>query len=158
MRRGTLKPKQLGAIKLLAAGVPAYQVAERLEVSTMTIYRWRQLVHFDEKLHTVAYSGLEEIAKKMNAATITAVETLQEAMCDMREPVTTRMKAALGVLSTTASVNGMLEKSLQHRVGDFDLRKRINFSEPLFSYDSCGNRIIIKRRRRNAKTPDVIDV
>lgn len=143
MKRETLKPKQLGAIKLLASGVPAYQVAEQLEVSTMTIHRWRQLPGFSETLQTVAYSGLEEIAKKMNAATITAVETLQEAMCDMREPVTLRMKAALGVLSTTASVNGMLEKGLQHRVGDFDMRQR--FSGQAFSYDSGGNRIIIRR-------------
>lgn len=131
----TLKPVQLTAISMLAAGTPAIQVAARLEVSTMTIYRWQRLPEFESKLRNITSSGLEEIAKKMNAATLTAVETLQETMCDMREPASVRMKAALGVLGATASVNGMLEKSLRHRVADFRLQERWGDS---FTYNGSG--------------------
>lgn len=134
----SLKARQLNAVQLLAVGVPAYKVAAQLEVSTMTIYRWRRLPAFEAKLNAIASSGLEEIAKKMNATTLTAVETLQEILCNMAEPPTTRMKAALGVLSAVASVNNMLEKSLKHRVADFDLQQR--FSEPAFTFDGSGTR------------------
>lgn len=77
-----LKPVQLTAIQLLAAGKPAHRVAEQLEVSTMTIYRWRQQPEFEAKLNSIASSGMEDIAKKLNATTLTAVETLQEVLCD----------------------------------------------------------------------------
>lgn len=134
----SLKPRQLTAIRLLALGTPANQVAEELDVSTMTIYRWTRQTEFQEKLSTIASSGLVEITKMMNAATLTAIETLQETMCNMAEPTSTRMKAALGVLSTTASVNSVLEKSLKHRVGDFALQERWNRGS---TFDSSGNRI-----------------
>jgi hypothetical protein len=132
-----LKPLQLNALQMLAMGTPANQVAERLEVSTMTIYRWRRLPEFEAKLRSITSSGLEVIAKKMNSTTLTAIETLQEIMCDLMEPSTVRMKAAIGVLGAMSAVNGVLEKSLQHRVADFDLKQR--FSGPTFTYDSVGN-------------------
>jgi hypothetical protein len=133
----SLKPKQINAIQLLAVGTPAYQVAERLDVSAMTIHRWQQIPEFEAKLHSITNSGLEEIAKKMNIAALTAVETLQEAMCDMSEPITTRMKAATGVLNAMPSVNGALEKCLVHRAADFDLKTR--FRGQAYTYDSNGN-------------------
>jgi hypothetical protein len=135
----SLKPKQLSAIRMLAMGTPAYRVAAQLEVSTMTIYRWRRLPEFDAKLTSIANSGLEEIAKKMNATALTAVETLQEVLCDLSQPVPLRMKAALGVLGAMPSLNGALERSLQHRLADFDLAQR--FDGPIFTYDSAGNRV-----------------
>lgn len=104
----------------------------------MTIYRWQRLPAFEAKLNAITSSGLEEIAKKMNATALTAVETLQEVMCDLREPTTSRMKAALGVLANVASVNNMLEKSLIHRVAGFDLKNRI--SDQSFTYDRHGNK------------------
>lgn len=131
-----LKARQLQALKLIAMGTPTNQVAQRLEVSTMTLYRWQRQPEFEAKLRSITSSGLEEVAKKMNAATLTAIETLQEAMCDMSEPTGTRMKAAVAVLGAMPSVNGILEKSLQHRVGDFDLQQR--WSEG-FTFDSSGN-------------------
>lgn len=132
-----LKPKQLNAIALLATGTPVYKVAEKLEITTMTLYRWQKQPEFNSKLNFVAHSGLDEIAKKMNATTITAIETLQEVLCDMREPSSVRIKAALGVLSAMASVNGALEKGLKHRVADFDLKHR--FTDQSFTYDMNGN-------------------
>jgi len=134
----SLKARQLNAIQLLALGTPAYQVAAELQVSTMTIYRWQRLPEFDAKLNIIVSSGLEEIAKKMNATMLTAVETLQEILCDLREPSNTRMKAALGVLANAAAVNHMLEKSLKNRDADFDLKNR--FSEQSFTYDENGDR------------------
>mgnify|MGYP000916687192 FL=1 len=74
----------------------------------------------------------------MNAATLTAIETLQETMCDMSQPATIRIKAALGVLSATASVNGMLEKGLRHRLADFDLKQRWGES---FTYNGSGEAV-----------------
>lgn len=123
---------------MLALGTPAYQVAAKLEVSTMTIYRWQRQPAFEAKLNDIASSGLEEIAKKMNATTLTAVETLQEILCDMTQPTTIRMKAALGVLSSMSSVNVALERSLQYKVADFNLNQRI--SDQSFTYDSNGDR------------------
>ncbi|MBV6475564.1 MAG: hypothetical protein MOGDAGHF_01107 [Rhodocyclaceae bacterium] len=133
----SLKPKQLSAVRLLASGAPAYRVAEQLEVSTMTIYRWRRLPEFNAKLYSITNSGLEEIAKKLNATTLTAVETLQEVLCDMTQPAPTRIKAALGVLGVMSSVNGALEKSLQHRLADFDLAQR--FEIGVLPYDAVGS-------------------
>lgn len=132
-----LKPRQLSAIQLLAVGTPAYQVAERLEITTMTLYRWQRLPEFEAKLRNITNSGLEELAKKINIAALTAVETLQDILCDVREPTTIRMKAAIGALNAMPKVNTVLEKSLGHRAADFDLRKR--FSGPAFTYDSYGN-------------------
>lgn len=132
-----LKPLQLNAIQLLAVGTPATQVAEMLQVTTMTLYRWRQLPEFEAKLNSITHSGLEEIAKKMNVAALTATEVLQEIMNDMSLPQTTQIKAALGVLRAIPAVTGALEKSLQHRVADFDLRTR--WSGPAFTYDRNGN-------------------
>lgn len=134
----TLKARQLNAVQLLALGKPAYQVAAQLEVSTMTIYRWQRLPEFEAKLNSIASSGLEEIAKKMNATTVTAVETLQEILCNMNEPINVRLKAAIGVLNNVASVNNMLNKTLKFGASDFDINKR--FFEPAFSYDSNGDR------------------
>ncbi|SFM42875.1 phBC6A51 family helix-turn-helix protein [Nitrosomonas communis] len=132
-----LKPKQLTAIQLLAMGTPASEVAAKLEITSMTLYRWQRLPEFNSKLNNITHSGLEEIAKKMNAATITAIETLQEAMCDLTEPSSVRIKAALGVLGAMASVNGVLEKALKHRIGDFDLNHR--FTDQAFTFDMDGN-------------------
>ena len=99
----SLKARQLTAVKLLALGTPANQVAAQLEVSTMTIYRWKRMPEFEAMVGSIALSGLEEIAKKMNATTLTAVETLQEILCNMNEPVSIRLKAAIGVLKNAAS-------------------------------------------------------
>jgi hypothetical protein len=137
MKNGkSLKPVQLTAIQLLAIGTPASHVAERLEVSAMTIYRWQRLPEFEAKLHAVTSSGLEEIAKKMNATALTAVETLHEVLCDLSQPVPTRMKAALGVLGVMGSVNGALERGLQHRAADFDLKQR--WSSLGHTYEATG--------------------
>jgi hypothetical protein len=128
-----LKPLQLTAIQLLAVGTPASHVAQRLEVSAMTIYRWQQSPAFKAKLNSITSSGLEEIAKTLNATALTAVETLHEVLCDMSQPVPTRMKAALGVLGVMSSVNAALERGLQHRAGDFDLKHRfggITYDQP----------------------------
>lgn len=129
-----LKPRQLTAIQLLATGTPAYKVAERLEITTMTLYRWQRLPEFEAKLNLITSSGLEEIAKKLNATALTAVETLQEILCDMTQPIPIRMKAAIGVLNAMPAVNGSLEKSLQHRAADFDLAHRFGS----FTYNSGG--------------------
>lgn len=132
----SLKPVQLTAIQLLAMGTPASQVAERLEVSAMTIYRWQRQPEFEAKLNAVTSSGLEEIAKQMNATTLTAVETLHEVLCDLTQPTATRMKAALGVLNVMSSVNGALEKGLKHRIADFDPKQR--WSNLGYTYDASG--------------------
>ncbi len=133
----SLKPVQLSALKLIAMGTPDYQVAERLDVSAMTIYRWRRLPEFEAKLNAVTSSGLEEISKTLNATALTAVETLQEILCDLSQPVPIRMRAALGVLGAMPAVNGALEKGLRHRAADFDLTQR--FGVQGYTYDSSGN-------------------
>ena len=134
----SLKARQLTAVKLLSIGTPANQVAAQLEVSTMTIYRWKRMPEFEAMVGSIALSGLEEIAKKMNATTLTAVETLQEILCNMNEPVNLRLKAALGVLHNAASVNNMLNKTHRFGASDFDVNKR--FFEPSFTYDADGER------------------
>jgi len=133
----SLKARQLQAVKLLALGTPANQVAERLEISVMTIYRWKRMPEFDARLNAIASSGLEEIAKTLNATALTAVETLQEVLCDMSQPAPTRMKAALGVLGVMGSVNTALERGLAHRAADFDLAQRYG-SQAGYTYEAAG--------------------
>ncbi len=149
----SLKARQLNAVKLLSLGTPAYLVAAQLEVSTMTVYRWQKLPEFEAKLNSITTSGLEEIAKQMNATTLTAVQTLQEILCDMGLPSNIRLKAALGVLSTTASVNSMLEKSLIHRMADFDLKNQ--FNNQSISFDSNGNKIEISKNILVSKAEEI---
>ena len=151
----TLKPKQLNAIRMLATGAPAYQVAEKLEITTMTLWRWQRLPEFERTLQSIAHSGLDELAKKMNIAALTAVEVLQEILCDMRLPAATKIRAAVGALRAMPSVNGALEKSLQHRVADFDPRNR--FAGPTFTHDSDG-RPCSARTVGADQLPDVVEV
>jgi len=120
----SLKARQLEAVKLLAVGTPASHVAERLEVSTMTIYRWQRLPEFEAKLTSITSSGLEELARQMNATALTAVENLQSILCDLSLPRPERIKASLGVLNAMAAVNGALERSIRHGVADFDPEQR----------------------------------
>lgn len=118
-------------------GTPAYQVARQVAVSPMTIHRWQRLPEFEAKLSAIASSGLEEIAKTLNATALTAVETLQEVLCDMSQPIPTRMKAALGVLGVLGSVSSALERGLEHRVADFDLTQRFS-SQAGYTYEATG--------------------
>lgn len=120
----SLKARQLQAVKLLALGTPVNRVAERLEISVMTIYRWKQLPEFDAKLNAITSSGLEELARQMNATALTAVENLQSILCDLSLPRSDRIKASLGVLNAMAAVNGALERSIRHGVADFDPEQR----------------------------------
>ncbi len=154
-KANSLKPLQLSAIQLLAIGTPANQIAARLEITTMTLYRWQKLPEFETKLRALTSSGMEEIARKMNIAGLTAIEVLQEIMCNIAESKTTQMKAAIGVLNAMSAVNGVLEKSLKHRVGDFDLQKRWN--ETAFSYDMDGNPCQQSRIDINS-LPDMVEV
>jgi hypothetical protein len=131
-----LRPLQLNALRLIASGTPDCQVASTLNVSVMSIYRWRRLPAFEAKLHAITSSGLEEISKTLNATALTAVETLQEVLCDMSQPVPIRMRAALGVLSALGPVNAALERGLQHRAGDFDLTQRFNLQG--HTYEATG--------------------
>ncbi|WP_405048364.1 helix-turn-helix domain-containing protein [Rhodoferax sp.] len=132
----TLKPRQVHALQLLAAGRPVSEVAVVVNVSTMTIFRWKQIPAFRSRLELVAHTGLEELAKKVNATAITAIETLQETLCDMTVPVALRVKASIGVLGAMGSVNAALSKRLQDGVADFDLSTR--FTGPTFSYGADG--------------------
>jgi hypothetical protein len=131
-----LKARQLEAVKLLAMGTPAYQVARRVAVSPMTIHRWQRLPEFEAKLTSITSSGMEQVAKTLNSAALTAAETLQEILCDLSQPVPIRMKAALGVLNALGSVNAALERGIQHRAADFDLAQR--FSSQGNTYEAVG--------------------
>ena len=135
----SLKPRQVQALHLLAVGRPASEVAAVVNVSAMTIFRWKQSPAFRSRLERVSNSGLEEIAKKLQALSLTAVETLQESLCDMSLPVHLRAKVALGVLGSLGSVNAVLTKRLPDGAGDFELEHR--FKGPALSYDSQGERI-----------------
>lgn len=130
----TLKPKQLNAIKMLATGIPAYEVAERLQVTTMTLWRWQRLPAFEHTLNSISHSGLDELARKINIAALTAVEVVQECLCDMREPSATRLKAAAIALKAMPGVNSALTNA--HPSADFDTRKRS--TGPAFTYDAQG--------------------
>ena len=141
MNMKPLKPVQLSAIQLIAIGTPAVKVAERLDVSEMTIYRWRRLPEFEARLNAITESGMEEIAKRLNAAALTAVENIQSILCDMTLPTNTQIKLSLGVLNAMPAMNAALERGLRHRLGDFDPRQR--WTGP-YTYDSdsgdhCGS-------------------
>ena len=131
-----LKPRQLQAVKLLAAGFPKVRVAKTVEVSVMTLSRWAEIPEYQAKLNAITTSGMEEIAKTLNATAISAVETLSEVLNDMSQPVSIRVKAALGVLGVMSSVNTALERGLQHRTADFDLKARWNSQG--HTYDQRG--------------------
>ena len=78
-----LKPVQLTALRLIASGTPDCQVASTLNVSVMSVYRWKRLPAFEAKLNSITSSGMEQIATTLNAAAISAAETLSEILNDM---------------------------------------------------------------------------
>lgn len=131
----SLKPVQLSALKLIAMGTPDCQVASTLNVSVMSVYRWKRLPAFEAKLNSITSSGMEQIATTLNAAALSAAETLSEILNDMSQPVPIRMRAALGVLNALGPVNSALERGLQHRAADFDLGQRFNQGH---TYDAVG--------------------
>ena len=135
----SLKPRQVQALQLLAAGKPVSEVAAVVKVSSMTVFRWRQTPVFRSRLELVTHSGLEELAKKVNATAITAIETLQETLCDMTLPVALRVKASIGVLGAMGAVNAALDKRLRDGAADFDLNAR--FAGPTFTYGADGELI-----------------
>lgn len=109
-----LHARQLHAIRLLAAGTPDYVVAQRIEVSTMTIYRWKRQDEFNQELRRIAYCGLEDFSKKLNECAVTALDTLQEVMNDLREPSTHRSKVALGIINAMPKVHDALSRSVRY--------------------------------------------
>lgn len=141
MNMKPLKPVQLSAIQLIAVGTPLAKVAESLAVSQMTIWRWRRIPEFEAKLAAITESGMEEITKKLNATALTAVEVLQDLLCDMTQPSSVQIKVALGILNSMPAMNAALEKGLRHRLGDFEPQTRWS---GLYTYDSdngdhCGS-------------------
>ena len=151
----TLKPRQLDAIKMLATGIPAYEVAERLEITCMTLWRWRRIPEFEHTLHSISHSGLDELARKINIAALTAVEVVQEVLCDMRECSSTRLKAAAIALRAMPGVNTALAKA--HPGADFDTRKRS--TGPAFTFDGDGNPCWSRTRSAvSAETPKAVTV
>jgi hypothetical protein len=150
-----LKPKQLNAIKMLATGIPAYVVAERLEVTTMTLWRWQRLPEFENTLNSISHSGLNELARKINIAALTAVEVVQECLCDMREPSATRLKAAAIALRAMPGVNSALTNA--HLSADFDTRSRS--TGPAFTYNGQGRPCWSGARSMgSAETPEAVEV
>lgn len=135
-----LKAKQTAALRLLAQGESHKFVAETLRVSQMTIYRWGNLPAFQTQLKTINASetGLEVTARRLSAAALTAVETCQEVMCNMLEPVELRLKAAQIALRAMPSNHAAIEKALLHRWSDFELSRRFEGGS---TYDSAGREI-----------------
>ena len=134
-----LKPKQQLAVRLLALGHQKNIVAQRLDVSTMTLYRWEQSPNFQNELATsIESSGLKETARKLHIAGITAAETIQEFLNNMSHPAEVRAKFAVGVLRAYPAFQSAIEKGLRNRVGDFNLDERWLSHA---TYDSHGNLI-----------------
>lgn len=134
MSTSKLTAKQEVAIRMLALGESKSNVATNLDVSRMTISRWQKNPNFESQLTSITRSGLEQTAKMLNAASLTAAETLQEILCDMTQPTAIRLKAALGVLSTLPSISSSLQRDV-YNMSDFDLRQRWGLRS---SYNSKG--------------------
>jgi hypothetical protein len=123
MNSSELKTKQEIAIRLLALGEPKNIVAAKVGVSKMTLSRWHKNPVFNSQLASITNSGLEATAKMLNAAGLTAAETLQEILCDLTQPATVRLKASLGLLSILPSINASLQRYVYQPV-DFDINQR----------------------------------
>ncbi len=149
-----MKPRQVQALQLLATGRPVNQVAAMVDVTPMTVFRWKNTPAFRSRLELVTNSGLESLAKKVNATAITAIETLQETLCNMALPDQIRVKAALGVLNAMGSVNAALSRRLHDGVADFELSTR--FDGPVFSHDSAGNVIQLPKANVGSGEPVVV--
>lgn len=135
-----LKAKQQKAIELLARGESKKYVAETLHISTMTIHRWYRLPAFATQLRSVTASetGLEATTRMLNAAGLTAVETAQEVMCNMMQPVELRLKAAQAILRALVPANAAIERGLKHRQVDFTLDDRWGTGS---TFDAAGRLI-----------------
>lgn len=134
MNTTKLSTKQEIAIRLLAQGESKTAVATRLNVSRMTLSRWVKNSEFESQLVSISRSGLEQTAKMLNAASLTAAETLQEILCDMTQPKILRVKAALGVLRVLPTINASLQRDM-YQDNDFDVQHRWGLQ---YTYNAQG--------------------
>jgi hypothetical protein len=76
----------------------------------MTVYRWKQNELFSSELNRLTTNYVKEFSEKLNYSAMTAVDTLNEIMNDLREPSMHRGKVALGLLRSLPHIQSALAK------------------------------------------------
>lgn len=97
---------------LLARGVSAAKVGERVGKSERTIRRWREDPAFEESIKAARRAGLHEAVAALEATCRAAVSVLGKALGDENPAI--RVRAALGLLNALPVLSG--HAGLEERV------------------------------------------
>lgn len=96
-RESTLKPKQLRALHLLAAGMSARRVAEKLGVTPKTVSVWQKDTSFALTLAAEQTDQLRELRRRLVSASDAAVTAVIELAQGCENP-NVRLRAATAVI------------------------------------------------------------
>lgn len=93
--RGLDDRKRLAAT-LLAAGTPKVQIAKRLEISEVTLWRWEKQAPFAAYLDQVRRDVLQQTIDAARAAAQLAVHTVSDAMLEGNADVAIKYLSLIG--------------------------------------------------------------
>lgn len=95
-----LTPKQVQAVSLLIQGHNQLEIAAILKIERRTLFRWRQLPAFNERLVSEVNAQESEILTNLKCLRTLAVDTLGKAMRGGSSPLA--LKSACEVLDRTS--------------------------------------------------------
>lgn len=93
-----LNHRQQAALALLATGAPVPAVAKAIGVSERAVWNWLKLEPFKTELRAHQRQGLESASRKLQHASLAAVQALETVMGDEEAPHSARVSAAKAVL------------------------------------------------------------
>lgn len=99
MKNGTLTARQTRAIELLLTGKPIKEVADSLNVSRGTVYRWLEQPKFNAVVNHEKSLIVERLSLALANLGQKAVDTLKEALDDPSAGTSVRVRAADIVIS-----------------------------------------------------------
>ncbi|MFC8013208.1 helix-turn-helix domain-containing protein [Streptomyces cinereoruber] len=102
------------AALLLARGWPTERVATEIGVTARTIRRWARDEEFAEQVQEIRRTAMGETLRGLESVARAAVAALGAAL-HQDQPMTIRVRAALGVLATLPAIAAHVE--LEERIG-----------------------------------------
>lgn len=109
VKNATLTARQTRAIELLLTGMPIKEVADSLNVSRGTVYRWLDQPKFNEVVNHEKSLIVERLSLTLANLGQRAVDTLKEALDDPSAGTSVRVRAADIVIAKILSLRELVE-------------------------------------------------
>lgn len=109
MKNVTLTARQTRAIELLLIGTPIKEVANLVNVSRGTIYRWLDQPRFQSTINKEKTQVVERLSLALASLGQKAVKTLEEALDDPSAGTSVRVRAADVVINRILSIRELVD-------------------------------------------------